>query len=90
MTRTFLPLLVLVLTATAARAASSPYTPLLEGLLGLVFCCVFPLAGAVTLIVWVRWDRKERLKRTDPRWSLNELPPFPTSGSKRTAPPPGT
>ncbi len=73
--------LVLLLTASVAHAADGPYSPLLECLLGLFFCCVFPVVGSVTLIVWVRWDRNDRLKRTDPRWSLSELPPFPPPGA---------
>ena len=89
--RTHLPLPALLLTATAAQAGSEGNTYFdIQGLVASLLICFIPVGFLVTLIVGVVWQRNQRLKHTNPRWSLSELPPFPTPGIKRTAPPPGT
>ena len=84
--RTRLPLLVVLLTATAAQAGAegNNYFDIQELLLASLTCCIsgcIPVVFLVTLIVGVVWQRKQRLKYTDPQRFPPDLPPFPRQGA---------
>lgn len=61
--------------------ASAVSPELVTAAVGALACGVLVVLPLVTLIVLVILRRRQRFREADPRWTLSELPRFPSPGA---------